>query len=385
MDRKLLLQIAARYGTPVYVYDESMIQAKFLELKKALPAGTNIFYACKANSNPEILRILLKAGSSIECVSKEEVLLALSVGFKPEQLLYTCSSVSDKELHFIAKQGIKINLDSLGQLEKIGRWKPGSAVSLRINQGIGAGHHQHVITGGPDSKFGIYYTQVADILKMARKYRLEITGLHQHIGSNVLDAKILSQAATVLLKTAREFPDLESIDFGGGLGIPYKPDDKSLDVQSYSQQLAKLVQEFSKKLGRPIRIAVEPGRFLVAQAGVLLVSVTDMKKTPHKTFVGVNSGFNHLLRPAMYGAYHQIENISQPQAKKEKVTIVGNVCESGDIFGEGRMLSRAVEGSVLAILNAGAYGYAMSSNYNLRPRPPEVVVLGKHFRLTKFR
>ena len=377
--------LAKAYGLPLYVYGADIIRAQFLKLRRSLPKGTSIYFACKANANPEILKLLQKLGSSVECVSKEEVVAAMRAGFTADTVLYTCSYATTEELTYVLSKKIKINIDSLGQLNKVGKMRPGSSVSIRINQGIGAGHHSHVITGGKDSKFGIYHTQINDIKKVAHKYKLKINGLHKHIGSNVLDEKILSKAAKVLLETAKHFPDIETVDFGGGLGIPYRPNEKRLDLIKFGKRLQLSLEKFAKELGRPIHAAVEPGRFLVAEAGVLLAQVTDIKKTPHKTFVGVNSGFNHLLRPAMYGAYHEIINASNLKGKKEKVTIVGNVCESGDIFGEGRLLSTPREGDILAILNAGAYGYTMSSNYNLRLRPAEVLVEGKKHRLIRKR
>ncbi|MGC8787238.1 MAG: diaminopimelate decarboxylase [Anaerolineae bacterium] len=367
--------LAREYGTPLYVYEEDTIRARYTELVASIPYGKlKIHYACKANANVEILRLLRALGANVETVSKGEILLALKAGFKPSQILYTCSNITVEELRYVLQSGATINIDSLTQLERCGEFMPGSSVSLRVNQGIGAGHHAHVITGGPESKFGIDVAQLEKAKAIAAQYHLTIIGVHQHIGSNIVDEAILLEAMRALLATAARLPHLEFVDFGGGLGIPYRPNDKRLNIHAFGEKASALFTDFCRSYGKELTMVLEPGRYLVAEAGTLLATVTDVKRTPHRIFVGIDSGFNHLIRPAMYSAYHPIVNASRVRGEEEVITVAGNLCESGDVFARDRKLTVCEEGDVLAILNAGAYGFAMSSNYNARPRPAEILV-----------
>lgn len=378
--------LAQEYGTPLYVYEEDTIRTRYAELVESIPyEKLRIHYACKANANVEILRLLRTLGANVETVSKGEILLAFKAGFAPSQILYTCSNITAEELQFVLQSGIMINLDSLTQLRRCGEFMPGSSVSIRTNQGIGAGHHAHVITGGPESKFGIDVAQLEEAKTIAERYHLTIMGVHQHIGSNILDEAILIEAMRALLVTAAKLPHLEFVDFGGGLGIPYRPDDRRLNIRLFGERASALFADFCHRYGKELTMVLEPGRYLVAEAGTLLATVTDVKRPPHRTFVGIDSGFNHLIRPAMYGAYHPIVNASRVQGKEEVVTVAGNLCETGDMFAKDRKLTVCEEGDVLAILNAGAYGFAMSSNYNARPRPAEVLVSRGHARIIRER
>ncbi|MDO8649884.1 MAG: diaminopimelate decarboxylase [Candidatus Berkelbacteria bacterium] len=375
-----------KYGSPLYVYNANLICTRYRELASFFNyPHLIIHYACKANSNEFILELLQNEGASIETVSPGEVLLALKTGFKPDQIIHTCSNISQTELAWLIKKRVIINLDSLNQIRWYGELKPGSGISIRVNQGIGAGHHAHVVTGGPASKFGIDIKQLDAAVSLAQEYGLSISGIHQHIGSNVLSAPILLKSIKALLTTARDFPKLKFIDFGGGFGVPYSANESPLNMKALGRLITKEMKEFTDAYGSKPLIRFEAGRYLVAESGKLLVTVTDIKKTPSKIFVGVDSGFSHLIRPAMYGSYHQIINLSRPHAKKETVTIAGNICESGDVFAVGRLLPLPKVGDVLAILNTGAYGYSMSSNYNLRPRPAELMITGSRFRLIRER
>ncbi len=371
--------LARKFGTPLYAYDAAIIRARAKELRSAFPEA-KFHYAVKANTNPKILKLIRGSGFGAEAVSLGEVRAALRAGFKPQDMSFTCSNLETGELRAVAKKGILMHLDSLGQLEAFGRLRLGREVSLRVNQGIGAGHHSHVITGGPESKFGIDISQLVKAKSLAGKYGLTITGLQQHIGSNVLDEKILLKAARALLGTARDFPDANRLDFGGGFGIPYRPGERRMDIRKFAAGFHRELRKFENETGRKLHIAFEPGRYLVAEAGVLLVSITDIKKNPSRTFVGVNSGFNHLIRPAMYGSYHEIANASRNGGRKKKVSVAGNVCESGDVFAKDRMLPECRVGDTLAILNAGAYGYSMASRYNSRDLPREVLVDEKRIK-----
>lgn len=379
-------QLIEQFGSPLYIYDAEKIREQFRKLANNITYfKTQFHYACKANTNIEILKLIRGLGGFIETVSKGEVLAALKSGFTPEQIIFTCSNITKEELQFLIENNITTNLDSLGQIEKYGQLNPGGKISIRINQGIGAGHHSHVITGGPKSKFGIHFSQIEEAKQLAAKYNLTIIGIHQHIGSNILDTEIFMQAFKALLESAKHFSDLEFMDFGGGFGIPYKADESQLNISDLGAQITKTFSEFCEIYGKQLVMKFEAGRYLIAEGGTLLVTVTDIKNTPDKTFVGVDSGFNQLIRPAMYGAHHEIINTSNMNEREITATIAGNVCESGDVFAEDREILEPHEGDVLAILNAGAYGFTMASTYNSRPRPAEVLVDGKDAQVIRER
>lgn len=373
-----------KYGSPLYVYDAEIIKDRYETLRKYITfPDTDFHYACKQNPNLQIVRFLKKLGANIEVMSPAEVKLALKVGYQPQQIIYTCSFISKDELKFILEKGIVMNLDSLTQIKWFGELNPNGKISLRLNNGIGEGGHKHVITGGPDSKFGIDIAYIGEAKKLAAKYNLQIIGVHQHIGSNILNENIFILAIKKLLETAMLFDNLEFIDFGGGFGIPYKPGDEQLDMEKLGSMITQELEAFVNRYGKKVHIKFEPGRYFIGEAGVLLGTVTDIKKTPYKTFVGIDSGMNQLLRPALYDSYHEIVNASCVEGKEEVVSVVGNICESTDFFARERKIAQCKEGDILAILDAGASGYAMSSNYNGRPRPSEVLVNGKFSKLIR--
>lgn len=384
----VLHHTARRFGTPVYVYDAETIQKRCEELVTQFP-GVKIFYAVKANSNPALLRIIREAGLGIECVSPGEIRAGKKVGFPKESISYTCSNQTQKDLVFAAENAGFVHLDSLTQLEIWGKLKLGIEVSLRLNEGIGTGHHRHVVTGGPDSKFGISEKDVPAARRIAKQYGLRIVSLEQHIGSNILDGdrEIFLRSVRKLLNSARLFPDVRHVDFGGGFGIPYKPTDKALNLRTLGKEFKALTTAFTKERVGSVTFALEPGRFVVAEAGSLLTQVVDVKSTSRHSFVGVDSGFNHLLRPALYGSYHPIRNVSSLSRSLKKVTVAGNVCESGDLFATHRRLPSPRIGDVLSIDCAGAYGMSMASAYNLRELPKEILVLkgGKMVDITNAR
>ncbi len=384
-------ELVAKYGSPLYAYEEETIRQRFRELKEGIPyRKLRIYYACKANTNPHIMRILRDEGAYADVLSPGEIMMALKAGFSPEQILFTATSVTDEEMKFAISKGIMVNCDSLSQLERYGKLNPNSRVCVRINPDVGGGHHGHVITGGPESKFGIYYNKVAEAKAIAAKHSLKIVGVHQHIGSGILEAEKFVLAMKVLLKTAQQFEGLEFIDFGGGIGVPYRPEQKRLDIKALGKRMAETFTAFCKSYGKELALCIEPGRYPVAEAGFLLCTVNTIKETPKHRFAGVDTGFNHLIRAAMYGSYHPIIVANNVESKKkEKVAIAGNVCESGDVFTRDehgivdRELPPIKEGDIIAILNAGAYGFAMSSNYNARQRPVEVLVSGKTARIIR--
>ncbi|MBU2101135.1 diaminopimelate decarboxylase [Patescibacteria group bacterium] len=368
-------ELIKKYKTPLYVYEAEVIRRQYNSLAKNISyPHTKIHYAAKANANPAILKIIRQLGGNIEAVSKGKILSAFKAGFKPGQIIYTCNGAEEEELRFVIDNDITANLDSLNQIETWGRLNPNSSISLRLNLDIGAGSHIYITTGGRRSKFGIHISKIKEAKKLAKKYGLRIVGLHQHIGSDVVDGKVFGKAMRTLLKIASQFPELEFVNFGGGFGIPYKPDQKPLDTKTLGDQITKIMNQFTKEYGKEINVIIEPGRYLVAQAGTLLTSVTDIKSNPSRTFVSTNTGFNHMIRSAMYFAYHNVTNASRVEGKKKTVTVVGNICESADIFAQDRVITNPKKGDILAIHDTGAYGYTMSSLYNARVKPAEVLI-----------
>lgn len=389
--------LVKKYDTPLYVYDDAIIREKFEKLNKAVVYDKKrIYYAAKANSNISILKVMRRLGAYLDTSSPAEIFLGLRAGFKPAQILFTGNNLREDELMYALKKRVFINIDSLSQLERVGKLAPEEKIGIRINPAYGAGHHDYVITAGMKSRFGIYFKQVSEIKEIAKKYNLKIVGLHQHIGSGVLHANKFLKATIVLLNTAKNFENLEFIDFGGGLGVPYKPSDKALDVEVFGAKLSEQFEKFQKEYlsrqgntntrGKELILYLEPGRYLVAQAGTLLIEVTSINKNPvGDIIVGTNSGMTHLIRPALYSAYHEIVNITNPRGRAQKVDIVGNICESTDIFAKAREISKIREGDILAIKNTGAYGMAMASRFNGRGLPAEVLVSGKKDRLIRKR
>ncbi len=393
--------LAGKFGTPIYVYDEETIRSKVRALVQHVAyRPLKVYYAAKANTNLSILRLIRDEGKEavgIDAVSPGEIELALKAGFRPGQIMFTSTSVTDEEMKFAIGKKVLVNCDSLSQLERYGRLNPNSSVCFRINPDVGAGHHSHVITGGPESKFGVWADDVPKAFAIAAKYGLKIVGIHQHIGSGILETDKFLTAMKVLLsvinKHKDELKDLEFVDFGGGIGVPYGPDQMPINLKEFGAAISRLFAGFCGSFGRRLMLIIEPGRFLVAESGALLCTVNTVKQTPKHRFVGVDTGFHHLIRPAMYGSYHPIvvaDNCNGERGeRKEKVAVCGNVCESGDVFTRDengiadRELPPVKEGDVLAILVAGAYGFSMASNYNTRPRPAEVLVNGKAVKVIR--
>lgn len=380
------------FESPLYVYEEDTIRARARELKNAITYDNKeIKFACKANTNIEIMKVLKEEGMGIDAVSPGEIFAALKAGFEKDHILFTTNNVLWDEIEYAASNDIMANLDSLSQLKMFGREFPGRDICIRINPNVGAGHHNHVITGGPESKFGINYTRVDDIKEITRKSGLRIKGIHQHIGSGILDPEIFIKAMDVLLDTAKNFEGLSFIDFGGGIGVPYQENEERMDIRVLGKKIADEFENFCGRYGRDLKLVIEPGRYLVAESGFLLGTVASVKEGEKHRFIGINTGFNHLVRPAMYGSYHQILHAGKPYGARESQVIAGNLCESGDTFTrdeEGivdRDLPAFKEGDIVCICNAGAYGYSMASYYNSRPRPAEVLVKGSRARLIRRR
>ncbi|MFW9847448.1 MAG: diaminopimelate decarboxylase [Candidatus Thorarchaeota archaeon] len=376
-----LVGLADRYGTPLYVTHEDRIRENYRRIegafKKQYPK-TNVNFACKANTNLAILRILEQEGSGIDAVSTGEIHLALNAGFSPERILYTANNFSNDELKYAVDKGVMINLDDVSQIEKLVRIGKPEVVSFRVNPEVGAGHHDHCITAGKNVKFGIIERDIAKAYELAREKGFEKFGIHMHIGSGILDPNPFELAVKKMMdvvgKLSEKGVSFGFIDIGGGFGVPYKGE-KELDVEKTAQIITDVFKEGCSRygLGEPY-LYIEPGRYLVCDSTILLTRVNTVKKA-YRNFVGVDAGFNVLIRPAFYGSYHEVIVANKSDEKPvEKYDIVGPICESGDVLAKDRLLPEVEENDILAVMNAGAYGFSMSSNYNSRPRPAEVLI-----------
>ena len=372
-----LVNLAQKYGTPLYVYDAEIIARQFQKLKSAYANAPSlkIRYAMKALSNISVVAYLKNLGAQIDAVSIEEVQLALLVGFAPSEIGYTPSGVPFDEIKRAVALGVNIHLDSIPVLNQFGAEYGNSVeVGLRINPNVAAGGNFKISTAHSKSKFGINILQIDDVLAVVKKYDMRITNLHQHTGSEIKDAETFLQVADLILNLAHKFPNLTNIDLGGGFKIAYKPDEVDADIDTIGAAVCKKFNAFCSEYGRELTLVLEPGKYLVAQCGTFLTSATVVKHNPELNFVGIDSGLNHLIRPMMYGSYHPIENISRETSSTEMYNVVGYICET-DTFGEARQLPQTHVGDVIAIQNAGAYGFTMASNYNSRLKPAEVFVI----------
>ena len=370
-----LLSVADEFGTPVYVYNADQIVANYHELKDAFKGvDVQLKYACKALTNINVLKLLKKEGSGLDTVSIQEAEMGLLAGFQPKEIIYTPSGVSFDELKQAVKMGLEINIDELNTLEKFGA-EYGDTVPccIRLNPHIMAGGNSHISVGHIDSKFGISIYQVPHIKRIVDHYGIRINGLHMHTGSDILDAEVFLRGANLLYEAARSFEDLEFMDFGSGFKVQYKEGDITTDVADIGQKIVKSFKAFCKDYGRDLQLWFEPGKYIVSNSGYLLVKTNVVKQTTSTVFAGVDSGQNHLLRPMMYDAYHHITNLSNPKGSQRIYSVVGNICES-DTLGYDRRLNEVRTEDILAIHNAGAYGFSMSSNYNSRFRPAEVMI-----------
>ena len=369
------LSIAEEFGTPVYVYDADKIKAQFDRLTEAFSGvKMKIKYASKSLTNISILKLLKSYGSELDCVSINEVRLGLKAGFTPEQILYTPNGVSLDEIKLAVDEGVMINVDNISILEQFGNEYHGSVpVCIRINPHIMAGGNKKISTGHADSKFGISIYQLSHVARVVKTYGINVTGLHAHTGSDILEAEVFLRGAEILYDAAKHFNNLQFIDFGSGFKVAYKEGDITTDIEELGQKLTASFKQFCKEYGRELEMWFEPGKFLVSESGYMLVKTNVMKTTPATVFVGVDSGLNHLIRPMMYDAYHEIFNMSNPNGTIHVYTVVGYICET-DTFGLDRKLSQVKEGDILAFKNAGAYSFSMASNYNSRFRPAEVLV-----------
>ncbi|WP_396160631.1 diaminopimelate decarboxylase [Flavobacterium sp.] len=374
MQNSELVQVAKEFGCPLYVYDAEKIISQYHRLTKAFHKIENfkIHYAVKALSNVSILKLLKKEGCGLDTVSIEEVLLGIHAGFQPNEIMYTPNGVSFEEIEKVAKMGVQINIDNLSILEHFGAKHPTIPVCIRVNPHVMAGGNANISVGHIDSKFGISIHQLPHIVRIVENTKMNINGIHMHTGSDILDVEVFLYAAEILFETAKQFKNLDFIDFGSGFKVPYKKGDIETDIEEFGRKLSKRFLAFEKEYGKNLTLVFEPGKFLVSEAGVFLAKVNVVKQTTSTVFAGVDTGFNHLIRPMLYGAEHHIENISNAKGKERYYSVVGYICET-DTFATNRRISEIHEGDILSFKNAGAYCFSMSSNYNSRVKPAEVL------------
>ncbi len=378
--------ICKQFGTPLYVYDADKIVQQLKTLQTTFAeSNVKVKYAAKALTTLSVLKLLKRNGSGIDVVSVNEAQLALRAGFEPKDIMFTSNSVSITEISQAVDLGIYINMDNLSILEEFGK-KYGNSYPccLRLNPSIMAGGNLKISTGHSQSKFGIPVEQMDQIKALIDKYRIVINGLHIHTGSEIKDLDVFMKMADILFNLAIGFPDLQFLDFGGGFKVAYKEDDQVTDMPNLGKKLNQAFKTFNQKYNRKLELWIEPGKFIVSEAGYLFTRVNIVKNNPTITFLGVDSGLNHLIRPMMYDSYHEIVNVSNTTAPKNTYTVVGNICET-DTLGANRNLNEVKEGDILAFKNAGAYGYAMASTYNSRFRPAEVLVIDGKAKLVRER
>ena len=381
-----LIDIANEFGTPVYVYHAEKIEQQLEELQQAFSnCKAKFFYACKALTNINILKLINKLNANIDCVSINEVKLALRAGFEPQRILFTPNCVDFAEIEEGKNFGVNLNIDNISILEQFGnRYGDSYPVCIRLNPHIMAGGNYKISTGHIDSKFGISIHQMRHIERIVKSANLHVTGLHMHTGSEIKDINVFLQGLEVMFDMATHFPNLEFIDLGSGFKVAYQESDVATDVRELGGKVAEAFQQYEQETGRKLDVWFEPGKYLVSEAGYFVVKANVVKQTTATVFVGINSGFNHLIRPMFYDAFHRIENISNPNGAERIYTVVGNICET-DTFAWDRKITEVREGDYLVFYNAGAYGFEMSSNFNSRLKPAEVIVINGEAKLIRKR
>ena len=388
MDRLILKkeqaeELIRKYGSPLYVYEEEVLRERCREVRTLLALKTyHPQYSAKANSNIELLKIIREEGLDVDAMSPGEVVQEQAAGFEADQIMYCSGNMSEAEMRYAHDHAGILILDSLSQADRYGTLFPGSEIGIRVNPGIGAGHDAKVITGGK-TKFGVLSEDLKEISEILQKHSLKLIALHEHVGSLFLDDTVFLEAAEILLKLAQQFPDVRILDFGGGLGVPYNGEER-LDLNGLGRRLTDLIVSSEQKSGRTYEIRIEPGRYIVAESSMLLGTVTDIKESAGVKYLGTDIGFNVLLRPVLYHAHHRIHGYSDSE-EQETYTVCGNLCESGDILAEGEQLPCMRIGDLIGIENAGAYGFSMSSDYNGRLRPAEVLLSDGTDRLIRKR
>lgn len=378
------ISLVQKYGSPLYVYDGNTIIEKFTTFKQAFKvADLKIHFAVKALPSLAILRLFKELGAGLDCVSIEEIQLGLTMGFAPSDIIFTPNGVSMDEYRAAIKIGTKVTVDNISILEKIGLECPECPIFIRLNPHLMAGGNSNISVGHIDSKFGISIHQLPIVKRLIKKYNIQIEGIHIHTGSDIIEADIFERVASLIFSIADEFETIKSIDFGSGFKVKYKENDLYTNIEKVGAQFSKLFNQYCEESGRQLTLRFEPGKYLVSESGSFITQVNVVKQTTACTFVAVNSGFNHLIRPMFYKSYHHIENISNPNGELKMYSVVGYICES-DTFAEDRILNEVREGDFLLFKNAGAYCFSMSSNYNSRLKPAEVLLLnGKDYLIRK--
>ncbi|GFM31899.1 diaminopimelate decarboxylase [Desulfovibrio subterraneus] len=374
------MELVEEYGSTLYVYNEDMLRRRCCEIKAlSTHPGFTPNYSAKANTNIHLLKIIREEGMVVDAMSPGEIIMNLAAGFTPDQILFISNNVSAEELKFAIDHGVYVSVDSLSQLDLFGEINPGGKVVIRFNPGIGAGHHAKVVTGGKQTKFGVDPETMDEVRDIIERHNLTLCGVNMHIGSLFMEPDGYIEAMQVLLSIAEQWDTLEIIDFGGGFGIPYRKYEGQarLDMQKLGEAFHATISEFAERTGYTGRFMCEPGRYIVAECGLLLGTCYSVKNNGPKRFVGTDLGFNTLVRPAMYDSFHDVEiyrEDGEPVSATMEQSIVGNICESGDIIAKDRQLPEIMEGDIIGMLDAGAYGYVMTSPYNQRLRPAEVLI-----------
>jgi len=394
--------LAKRYGTPLFAYDAAILRRQIERLRQAFASlPFRPFYAMKANGSLAILRLVHANGFGCDCVSPGEIYIARHAGFGSDEIWFTCSNVSDDDLRAIGDPAIVINVNSLSEIDRVLRLDLPNPIALRVNPDVGAGHHVDVITAGGGVKFGIDLAEIRSARMIVEDSGRKVVGLHAHIGSGIDELAPLLESARRLVGLSSEFPNLQWLNFGGGISVPYRPADREFPIDDYGRELARIAGPALRS--RDLKAILEPGRYVVAESGVLLARVTAKRISGGMWWIGCDTGFNHLVRPSKYGAYHHIVNASRgseaslratfdERKMTEEAIVAGNLCESGDVFTRDaagnaipRMIDRTEIDDLLAFCDAGAYGFSMASHYNARLLPPEVMVDGKSSRLMRRR
>jgi len=374
------IELIKKYGSPLYVYNENILRERCREMKNLVKyPNFSVNFSTKANSNLQFLKIIKSEGLNVDAMSAGEIGFELEAGFKPEQILFITNNVTADEMQFAIDKGVNISVDSLSQLETYGKINNGGNVVIRFNPGVGAGHNKKVVTGGKNTKFGVNPEYIPEVKKILKKYNLKLIGINQHIGSLFMEAEPYLDSVKSILAIAENFENLKFVDFGGGFGIPYYKQNYQLrlNLKRLGEQLDETIKEWGVKYGSEIQFKIEPGRYISAECGVLLGTITSIKQNAENKYVGTDVGFNVLARPILYDSHHDIEiyrENSVASTEIEEITIVGNICESGDILAKHRNLPKVFENDIIGIVDAGAYGNVMTSNYNLRLRPAEVFI-----------
>ncbi|MBO4927795.1 MAG: diaminopimelate decarboxylase [Clostridiales bacterium] len=374
-------ELVSKYGSPLFVYNEDILRRQMRRVAGILPNHRfTANFSIKTNSNLTILKIANEEGLNADAMSPGEIFVLKKAGFPSDRIFYVSNNVSEEEMHYALDEGVMVSVDSLSQLEMFGRIAPGGRLSVRLNPGVGAGHHEKVVTAGKKTKFGIAAQDIPMIHEIAKKYDLHIVGLNQHIGSLFMDFQPYLDACRNFLHYAEDFDELEFLDFGGGFGTPYHKlaDEQEFNLEPFKAALDDLLTEWKKTSGKDVLFKMEPGRYIVAEGGVLLGRVHAVKENYGHKYVGTDIGMNVLMRPELYDSWHDVEIYRDGSpvvdGPRDTYSVVGNICESGDIVAKDRDLPVTKEGDVAVVLDAGAYGFSMSSNYNNRLRPAEVLI-----------